>query len=70
MKWGIKKVNKNRPAIVYIHPWETYYGTPRLGIPLFSRCITYYGINGALNKFEKLLEEYDFQAVKGFLNCS
>lgn len=70
LKWGIKKVNKSRPAIVYIHPWETYSGTSRLGIPLFSRFITYYGINGALNKFGKLLEEYDFQAVKEFLYSS
>lgn len=67
LKWGIKKVNKSRQAILYIHPWETYSGTPRLNIPTFSKFITYYGINKSLVKFESLLKTCDFQPVVDFI---
>ena len=67
LKWGIKKVNRDRPAIIYVHPWETYPDTPRLKIPLSSRFITYYGINSTLKKIETLLNEFKFKPVKNVL---
>jgi len=63
LKYGIREVNKDRPAILYIHPWETYSGTPRLKIPWFSRFVTYYGITSALRKFEDLLNEFKFASI-------
>ena len=56
LRFGIRSVNKKRPAIVYIHPWETYPKTPRLKLPLFSRFVAYYGINSSLSKLEYLLK--------------
>jgi polysaccharide deacetylase family protein (PEP-CTERM system associated) len=67
LKFGIKFVNKKRPAIIYIHPWEFYSKTPRLDLPLFSRFITYYGINTNLNKLEKLLKQFKFTTIKNIL---
>jgi len=64
LKYGIREVNKDRPAILYIHPWETYSGTPRLKVSLFSRFVTYYGINSALYKLESLLNEFKFKTIK------
>ncbi|MCD4651051.1 MAG: polysaccharide deacetylase family protein [Candidatus Cloacimonetes bacterium] len=64
LKAGIRNVNKNRPAIIYIHPWETYPKTPRLKVPLFSRFVTYYGIDSALKKFEGLLKEFKFGTIE------
>ena len=67
-KLAIRKLNQRRPAIVYIHPWETYSKTPRLkGLPLFSRFVTYYGINSALRKLECLLREFEFQPIREVL---
>jgi len=67
IKWGIRKVNKNRPALIYIHPWEISSKTPRLKIPLFSRFVTYYGISSALKKLEELLKEFKFKPIKDVL---
>jgi polysaccharide deacetylase family protein (PEP-CTERM system associated) len=68
LKWGIKKVNRKRPAIIYIHPWETYPGVPRLKLPPFSRFEAYYGIPSALMKLEALLREFKFAPVKDVLH--
>ncbi len=67
LKAGFRQVNKTRPSILYIHPWETYPGTPRLEIPAFSRFVTYYGINSALKKFEILLREFNFKPIRDVL---
>lgn len=67
LKWAIKRVNKKRPAIIYIHPWETYPEIPRLKLPLFSRFEAYYGISSALMKLESLLNEFKFAPVKDVL---
>jgi len=37
LKYAIGKINKKNPAMIYIHPWETYKKTPRIRAPLFSR---------------------------------
>lgn len=64
---GIRHVNKKRPAIVYIHPWETYPNTPRLRLPFFSRFVAYYGINTSLSKLEELLKEFTFSSIREVL---
>jgi len=67
-KFAIREVNRTRPAIVYIHPWETYSKTPRLkGLPWFSKFVTYYGINSAFRKFEGLLKDIEFKPVREIL---
>lgn len=65
---GLKLVNKKRPSILYIHPWEFYPGTPRFNLPLFSRFITYYGINSNMSKLESLLRKFRFTSVRAILN--
>jgi len=67
LRFGINRVNRDRPAIVYIHPWETCPETPRLKILPFLRFITYCGINSALKKFEVLLKEFKFQPIREVL---
>jgi peptidoglycan-N-acetylglucosamine deacetylase len=64
LKYGIREVNKDRPAIIYIHPWETYCNTPRLKIPPFSRFVTYQGINYAFHKLDALLNEFNFMTIR------
>ncbi|MBC7090508.1 MAG: polysaccharide deacetylase family protein [Nitrososphaeria archaeon] len=68
LKLMLRKVNKSMPAIMYIHPWETYPKTPRLNIPLEYRFITYYGINFALKKVEGLLKEFRFKPIEEVLD--
>ncbi|RJS71849.1 DUF3473 domain-containing protein [Methanophagales archaeon] len=65
---AIKKINKEkRPAIIYVHPWETYEKTPRIKLPFPHGQITYYGINSALKKVESLLKNFKFGTVRNIL---
>jgi polysaccharide deacetylase family protein (PEP-CTERM system associated) len=64
LKILLKRINKTRPFIIYLHPWETHIMTPRIkGIGLKNRFITYYGTRSALNKFERLLGDFEFESV-------
>lgn len=67
IKYAIKRVNKDRPAILYIHPWEVYPETPKLKLPLFPRFVSYYGIHSALNKLDELLSEFEFGPIRDVL---
>lgn len=63
----LKKVNKTREGMIYIHPWETYPNTPRLKLPLSSRFITYYGIGSNLGKLKRLLKNFNFAPAREVL---
>jgi hypothetical protein len=67
LKSLLKKVNKTRAGMIYVHPWEVYSKTPVLKLPLPSRFITYYGIGSALNKLKGLLKNFDFAPVREVL---
>jgi len=67
LKYGIREVNKDRPVIIYIHPWEIYSRTPRLKVPMFSQFVAYYGINSALRKLKGLLKEFEFASIRDVL---
>lgn len=68
LKRCLHEVNKERPAVVYVHPWEMYAGIPQIDIPPFSRFITYYGINNAIAKLESLLIEFKFNTIRDVLD--
>jgi peptidoglycan-N-acetylglucosamine deacetylase len=61
--WGLKRINRSQPFLVYFHPWEGYEKTPRFKLPLYNRVISYYGISSALKKFEFLLKHFKFTRV-------
>ena len=71
LKLGIKKVNEDRPAIFYIHPWEIFKKTPKLNIfanPL--RFTAYLGTSSMPKKFETILKQFRFKTIKQVLNQS
>jgi polysaccharide deacetylase family protein (PEP-CTERM system associated) len=60
----LRSVNRSRPFVIYIHPWETFVGTPRVkGIGWKNAFITYFGCRGALGKFERLLKDFRFAPI-------
>ena len=67
LKSLLKKVNRTRAGMIYVHPWEVYSKTPVLKLPLSSRFITYYGIGSALNKLKGLLKNFSFAPVREVL---
>jgi polysaccharide deacetylase family protein (PEP-CTERM system associated) len=65
--WGLKRMNRTQPFILYVHPWETYTYTPRFKLPLYNRIISYYGIDSVLIKLEFLLKHFSFTRTDGVL---
>ena len=61
--WGLKRINRTQPFVVYFHPWEGYAKTPRFKLPFCNRVISYYGISSALKKLEFLLKHFKFARV-------
>jgi polysaccharide deacetylase family protein (PEP-CTERM system associated) len=67
LHWGLRRINRSQPFLVYFHPWEGYAKTPRFKLPLFNRVISYYGIHSALKKLEFLLKHFKFGRVDQIL---
>jgi polysaccharide deacetylase family protein (PEP-CTERM system associated) len=66
--WSLNRINKTHPAVIYIHPWETYPGIPRLKLPFHYQFEAYYGVNHCLKKFENLVKTFEFQPIREFLH--
>ena len=66
-KWALKRINREGPFNIYLHPWECDINTPKVSLPLSSRWITYYGINRAIKKLEELLKHFSFSRVDEIL---
>lgn len=54
-------------ATFYIHPWEIDPGQPRLPVPRLTRIRHYRGTDIALSRMERLLQEFDFGAIREHL---
>jgi len=68
LKMLLKKINKERPFVFYLHPWETYINTPRIkGLSLADNFITYWGIEAAFKKLEALLNSFSFGPISEVL---
>jgi polysaccharide deacetylase family protein (PEP-CTERM system associated) len=65
MAAGIRRINRDeqRPACLYLHPWEIDAGIPRLTRGFISRARTYTGLSGMLRKFERLLQDFRFAPI-------
>lgn len=63
----LRLINKDRPFIIYLHPWECCGGIPRIRLNIFSSLITYYNIESALVKLENLLNNFNFGRIDNIL---
>jgi polysaccharide deacetylase family protein (PEP-CTERM system associated) len=64
----LRDVNRSRPFVVYVHPWELYEGTPRVaGLPLGEQIATYAGRGRGLAKVRALLREFAFAPMRDVL---
>ena len=65
LKAMLKRVNRIRPFVIYLHPWETFAGTPRVKEMGYKNTfITYYGMKSCLKKVERLLRDFEFTSLK------
>ena len=64
---ALKQINRQRPFVLYVHPWETFAGTPRLPLPLASRFITYYHLQDMMARLTALLDAFSFAPMRTVL---
>ncbi len=65
--WGLKRMSRNHPFLIYFHPWEGDPKTPRLKLSILNRIRSYYGVPAALNKLEFLLKHFKFTRLDHIL---
>ncbi len=70
LHWGLKRINRQQPFLLYFHPWEGYLNTPRLKVSVINRFISYFGIPSALGKLEFLLKHFKFSRVDQVLGLT
>ncbi len=64
-KRAIRSANQEgRSAVVFLHPWEAFAGTPKMKLGAFDSFVTYHGAGTALAKLAALLDEFEFRPVK------
>jgi len=59
----LELINRDRPFVLYVHPWEMDPATPRMSLKPFARFATYYGLGSTLSKLDRLLTRFRFTAV-------
>jgi polysaccharide deacetylase family protein (PEP-CTERM system associated) len=61
-------INRSRPFVFYIHPWEIDPGQPRLrGGTRYSRWRHYQRLSSAETKFERLLGGFQFSTLRSLM---
>src|SRR6267378_8474679 len=58
---------RGESATFYIHPWEIDPDQPRLAVSNLTRIRHYRGLDGALERIERLLGEFSFGAIASYL---
>lgn len=65
----LKEINKNRPGIFYVHPWELDESHPNLSFLSARRKLPhYYNLKKTSLKLEKLLNDFQFCPLKNFIS--
>ena len=63
-------LRNDRPAVVYVHPWEIDREHPRVAMPVLKRIRHYAGISRMEEKLRDLLRSFAFERMDAFLNCA
>ena len=70
LRSGLRRIGQYHPFLLYFHPWEGYWGTPHLRLPLADRFITYYGMSRTWKKLESLFRDFRFTRVDRILGLT
>lgn len=64
---ALGRIQRERPFVLYVHPWETDSGTPRVALPAAARLATYHGIRDTHAKLDRILGEFRFAPLAEIL---
>lgn len=59
----LKKVLRERNAIIYVHSWEFSLWIPRVRLSIWRKFFSYYNIGTTAKKIEWLLGEFEFDRI-------
>ncbi|WP_051587969.1 polysaccharide deacetylase family protein [Paenibacillus darwinianus] len=65
--WALKRVNRRRSGLVYVHPWEFDEAMPRLKLPPHIFMAQYYNLRTMEAKFRALLAGFAFMPLGTFV---
>jgi len=63
-------LRNDRPAVVYVHPWEIDREHPKVAMPVLKRIRHYVGISGMEEKIRDLLRSFPFARMDEFIKCA
>lgn len=66
---ALRSVNRKRPGMIYVHPWELDPAQPRVKTSALIKIIQYYGLNGTKVKLEQLLRDFRFTTLGELLSA-
>ncbi|TAJ98314.1 MAG: DUF3473 domain-containing protein [Candidatus Manganitrophaceae bacterium] len=66
IRWGIRRINEQeqKPAIVYLHPWEIDPGQPRIHGSRLSRFRHYVNLDKTESRLRRLLQDFRFVPLR------
>lgn len=67
IKLCLRKINGQRPVVIYVHPWEAYPHTTQLKLPVWARFATYYNTWAVLPRLQALLKMFSFAPMRTVL---
>jgi polysaccharide deacetylase family protein (PEP-CTERM system associated) len=69
LKFGIRHLNRQqRPAIIYLHPWELDPQQPRISnLSHTTRIRHYLNLHSTANKLRKLIRDFEFAPIRKVL---
>ena len=68
IRWAAKQMHKEGyPVVTYLHPWEFDKEQPRINAGSVKNFRHYVNLHKTEKKFKKLLKDFKFTSVKGFL---
>ena len=68
VQFCLRQINRQRPFVMYLHPWEAYAGTPRLRLPLLSRWATYHNASSMRDRIAAILDGFSFAPMRTVLS--
>ena len=67
LRSALDRIARERPFVLYLHPWECVSDLPRVPLAPADALITYLNLGTVLGKLEHLLERYPFTTMSGIL---
>jgi len=55
---ALEAIRRERPAALYVHPWECAPSLPRLALPGISGIVTYLNLGSVPRKLERIVERF------------